>query len=406
MATCFGRNALSSNYAPNGDPYHVLIPINDHLGSATVLIDRDSGEVVERADYLPYGQLEGDGRPGRWDYQKTPYKFTGHEDDSEFGLHYTGARYYNPYLGRFISPDPLTIHALSGDPNPYAYVHGRVTSLVDPLGLDAGDPIDPQAGGSSGQTAGQQEAQVLDLVQYWANNPTSNGGWLTQDMRNRPDATPWVPLDGGVELVDPYTFAQMGGTVSPDDAGAPDWLTDGMEAGAQRLLNETGLSWVVSLDQLWPGHDLPGRLHEIWNDPIGSLGGCRGGICMGSALPEGEVEAEVFMSRAPSGGRPAVPGDNWNPDVVSQRASINGMAKNGPLAARVLGYDRRVAPDRLPFNSHGQPGYFDGRTYITPDVGSGGSGSVDSHIGGSWKMFDRSGNRLGTYDMNLERIGD
>jgi RHS repeat-associated protein len=140
-------------YAPNlpslsGNPYHVFIPIYDHLGSATVLIDRESGEVVERADYLPYGQLEGDGRPGRWDYQKTPYKFTGHEDDSEFGLHYTGARYYNPYLGRFISPDPVTIHGLSGDPNPYAYVHGRVTALTDPLGLcdsneDCGKGSDP-----------------------------------------------------------------------------------------------------------------------------------------------------------------------------------------------------------------------------------------------------------------------
>ncbi|HET9789354.1 MAG TPA: toxin C-terminal domain-containing protein, partial [Pyrinomonadaceae bacterium] len=34
----------------------------------------------------------------------------------------------------------------------------------------------------------------------------------------------------------------------------------------------------------------------------------------------------------------------------------------------------------------------DGRRFITRDV--------DSHSGGVWKMFDRNGRRLGTYDAN------
>jgi hypothetical protein len=35
--------------------------------------------------------------------------------------------------------------------------------------------------------------------------------------------------------------------------------------------------------------------------------------------------------------------------------------------------------------------------YFTPDV--------DGHIGGVWKEFDRLGNRIGTLDVYLNRIG-
>ncbi len=37
------------------------------------------------------------------------------------------------------------------------------------------------------------------------------------------------------------------------------------------------------------------------------------------------------------------------------------------------------------------------RDTSTPDV--------DSHIGGVWKMFDRKGNRIGTFDALLNQIG-
>ncbi len=63
--------------------------------------------------------------------------------------------------------------------------------------------------------------------------------------------------------------------------------------------------------------------------------------------------------------------------------------------ARSLKY-KRVKD--YPFTSHGQPVYRKGSRYITPDV--------DQHRGGTWKMFDRKGNRLGTYNENLTaRIG-
>jgi len=64
-------------------------------------------------------------------------------------------------------------------------------------------------------------------------------------------------------------------------------------------------------------------------------------------------------------------------------------------AAAKLGYDR-IARDP-PFNPHGQKVFTNGKSYITPDA--------DGHNGGAWKMFDLRGNRTGTYDKSLNRIG-
>ena len=47
-----------------------------------------------------------------------------------------GVRAYSPMLGRFMSADPLTIHGVAGDINPYGYVGGSVLNMIDPSGLD------------------------------------------------------------------------------------------------------------------------------------------------------------------------------------------------------------------------------------------------------------------------------
>ena len=67
----------------------------------------------------------------------TNYKFAGYEQDSETGLYYAFARYYNPRLGRFMSADPLGGNI--GDPqslNRYAYVANNPVNLIDPHGLE------------------------------------------------------------------------------------------------------------------------------------------------------------------------------------------------------------------------------------------------------------------------------
>jgi RHS repeat-associated protein len=70
--------------------------------------------------------------------------------------------------------------------------------------------------------------------------------------------------------------------------------------------------------------------------------------------------------------------------------ACSGLVK----AARDLGFKLDKGFGRM----HGQDVFKSGSRYITRDI--------DSHSGGVWKMFDRLGNRLGTFDKDLNRIGD
>jgi RHS repeat-associated protein len=116
---------------------HVFFELGDHLGSTSVVLDKATSELVERSTFQGYGATESDYRPGRWNAFREDYKFTGKEEDAEVGLTYFGKRYLNAYLGRWISADPLAIHAPGeADLNVYAYVSGSFLKNVDPLGLE------------------------------------------------------------------------------------------------------------------------------------------------------------------------------------------------------------------------------------------------------------------------------
>jgi RHS repeat-associated protein len=73
----------------------------DHLGNI-VLITNSTGDVVRQTGYLPFGTVAFSQGPA-----PSTRGFTGNEFDSETGLVFCGARYYDPALGRFISPDPF-----------------------------------------------------------------------------------------------------------------------------------------------------------------------------------------------------------------------------------------------------------------------------------------------------------
>jgi len=91
-----------------------------------------------------------------------PLRFQGQYFDAETGLHYNRHRYYNPDVGRYLTPDPVK---LAGGVNGYRYAMNP-TGWVDPLGLSdcpGGDGCDlPGDGGED--PAGEvwvDEGQVI-----------------------------------------------------------------------------------------------------------------------------------------------------------------------------------------------------------------------------------------------------
>ena len=102
----------------------------DHLGSTT-LITNDSGEVVQRVEYLPTGETYIEQQDTSW---VSPYKFNGKELDEETGFYYYGARYYDPRLSLWLGTDPM--QGKYPGVSTYAYCMGNPVKFVDPDGKD------------------------------------------------------------------------------------------------------------------------------------------------------------------------------------------------------------------------------------------------------------------------------
>ncbi len=97
----------------------------DQVGTVRAITDQ-SGKVVFNADYFAFGtKFVSNG-----DFDE-PHGFTGKEYDSDTGLYYYNARWYDPDLGRFISEDPA---ADPNNPNLYSYCGNNGVSRIDPTG--------------------------------------------------------------------------------------------------------------------------------------------------------------------------------------------------------------------------------------------------------------------------------
>ncbi len=97
---------------------------NDVLGSPIMRTD-ESGHVISRAHYKPFGET--------LKAAKNDVGYTGHLNDTDLGLSYMQARYYDPVIGRFYSNDPIgfrDVHSF----NRYAYANNNPYKYVDPTG--------------------------------------------------------------------------------------------------------------------------------------------------------------------------------------------------------------------------------------------------------------------------------
>jgi RHS repeat-associated protein len=78
------------------------------IGSVTNLTD-NGGNLIQSYIYDAFGNiLQVDSYLKGKQTVTNPYRFSTKEYNSKSGLIYFGARYYDPKIGRFITPDPLT----------------------------------------------------------------------------------------------------------------------------------------------------------------------------------------------------------------------------------------------------------------------------------------------------------
>jgi RHS repeat-associated protein len=218
----------------------------DALGSPIAATDT-SGNLLWREKYLPYGEktLNQGNSTNLW--------YTGHFRDIETALIYTGARYYDPMIGRFMGVDSIPFNEENAHSfNRYAYANNNPYRFRDPNGLWAEEVVG---------------AVSLTLsINAFTKDPTPfNAGVLALDIVLV--AIPGVPAFAGATVhgaAPALSFAGKGARGggdyitlfhgSIDDASAirsagldpkrtPTWITTSLEAalnaiGAQRLVRQ------------------------------------------------------------------------------------------------------------------------------------------------------------------------
>ncbi|WP_179296127.1 RHS repeat-associated core domain-containing protein [Mesorhizobium sp. WSM4312] len=103
----------------------------DHLASVRMVTDA-SGAIVEQTNYATYGERLNTGF-------QTQRSYIGERFDAETGLLYLNARYMDPVLGRFISPDDWDPTLPGVGTNRYAYAQNDPVNKSDPNGHMFGD---------------------------------------------------------------------------------------------------------------------------------------------------------------------------------------------------------------------------------------------------------------------------
>lgn len=121
----YGNSRVAQKGASGSDYF-----LYNHPGKSVSCLAHANGTQT----HLQYGSFGNSRNPS----YETPYGFNGEEADPETGLIYLRNRYYDPEIGRFISPD-YVLGSLQNPQtlNPYVFVLNNPLTFVDPTGLQA-----------------------------------------------------------------------------------------------------------------------------------------------------------------------------------------------------------------------------------------------------------------------------
>ena len=105
----------------------VKYELGDHLNSTNLVLD-GNGALIDREEFTPYGETSFGS------FARKRYRFAGKERDEESGLACYGLRYYAPWLGRWLSCDPL---GLKDGTNLYVFCRANPVRFTDPRGAQS-----------------------------------------------------------------------------------------------------------------------------------------------------------------------------------------------------------------------------------------------------------------------------
>jgi len=115
------------------DSQGVHVTLVDHLGSPRFMVN-GAGVVEAEQKFLPFGEALADSS----NRAKFAKGFTNHEQTDPSELIYMQARFYAPWYGRFLSPDPARDQHFEETQswNIYSYVRNNPVTHIDPNGME------------------------------------------------------------------------------------------------------------------------------------------------------------------------------------------------------------------------------------------------------------------------------
>ncbi len=260
--------------------------------------------------------------------------------------------------------------------------------------------------------AGQHYDVETNLYYNWHRyyNPET-GRYITSDP---------IGVDGGLNTFgyagqNPLMYTDPQGLIIPFIAARAAWWVAKRAVVAaarspigQRVIQGAGMAMTgqelasSGYDAVQTAMDPCLSTGEKFSDIASTAATAAANAATGGAFTKGKRIAKR-MQRSEGRGAPALKKDPYHPDEVANRqktAQKNYGGFDAKAVAKNAGYNKRIPPQKAPFNSHGQPVYSDGKNYITPDV--------DGHnVTNGWKKFDKKGRRTGTWNSDLsERIKD
>jgi RHS repeat-associated protein len=280
----------------------VAYHFGDAVGSAVLVVggaDATSAATVKREESSPWGATTFGS------YARKRYRWAGKERDEASGLYDFGARHYAPWLGRWVSADPV---GPADGLNLYAYARNNPVSRIDPGGTDS-EPNEAGAGADNGyRDAGAGPTDVSGAGAQAPNPPTSTDGTVAPPTNN---TEPNVPLWGVKDLPNaaPPAAAVIGGSVA---RGAP--VAGGVNGGPPPAFN--------------PATD------GINLNPGGGMGNAP---AQAPGVPEAPIEAPPTGPAQPAAAPGAATESAVAPGAATEAATAPGLLTDAlVLAGRVL----------------------------------------------------------------------
>jgi RHS repeat-associated protein len=266
---------------------------SDPVGS-TAMLTNQSGERTQELDYFPFGEELFDKRAPNDKNLPQEYRFDGKEIDSETGLQYFGARYYDPHIGRWISADPLY----------------RTTPDV---GLD--------------------EPRDLNLYAFALDNPVRN-----HDLNGL--QTIWTINIGGRTIVFDKQGNPIRSNLTPEEARHNRAILKGIVHG----IAQAAFGWLIAIPE--PKDPVTREVSEVTRGPAALAFALRAAA---ATAPIGPAEiarvAEPETALAPTQGAPAA--EVGVAKAVSQSPAAKAISLSSEELAEITGGARYPLIERL-----------------------------------------------------------